>query len=73
MKIYSRSGDHGDTALFDGRRVPKADPRVEAYGDVDELNASLGVALAAGLDPDLADRIVAVQRDLFALGGRLSD
>jgi len=73
VKIYTRTGDQGDTGLLDGTRVPKADPRVEAYGDVDELNALLGVALAAGLDPDIADWIVAIQRDLLALGGRLAD
>ena len=73
MKIYTRTGDRGDTGLLDGRRVPKADPRVEAYGDIDELNASLGAALAAGVDADIADRLAAVQRDLFAIGGRLAD
>ena len=73
MKIYTRTGDAGETALFDGRRVPKSDLRVEAYGEVDELNAVLGLALAEGLDDDLAAMLRGVQRDLFALGGRLAD
>ena len=50
MKIYTKTGDAGETSLFDGTRVRKTDPRVAAYGDVDELQASLGVAAAAGLD-----------------------
>jgi len=73
VKIYTRTGDAGETALFDGRRVPKSDLRVEAYGDVDELNAVVGLVLAEGLDEDLAAMVRAVQRDLFALGGRLAD
>ena len=73
MKIYTRTGDAGDTALFDGTRVKKSDPRVVAYGDVDELNAWLGLVRAEGIDGDLADMIVQIQRDLFALGSRLAD
>jgi cob(I)alamin adenosyltransferase len=73
VKIYTRSGDRGDTGLLDGRRVPKADSRVEACGEVDELNAALGLALAAGIDADVAEMSSAVQRDLLALGGRLAD
>jgi cob(I)alamin adenosyltransferase len=73
VKLYTRTGDAGDTALFDGSRVSKADPRVDAYGEVDELNAWLGVARAAGLDPDLDEVLVAIQRDLFAFGARLAD
>ena len=67
MKIYTRTGDAGETALFDGTRVRKSDPRVEAYGHIDELNAMLGLALASGADALLADRLVQLQRDLFAL------
>lgn len=73
VKIYTRTGDSGDTSLFDGTRVSKTDPRVAAYGDVDELQACLGVARAAGLPKDLDDICVALQRDLFALGARLAD
>lgn len=73
MKIYTRTGDRGDTALFDGTRVRKSDQRVAAYGEVDELNAWLGLTRAADLDDDLAEMIVRIQRDLFALGSRLAD
>ena len=73
MKIYTKTGDSGDTSLFDGTRVSKTDPRVAAYGDVDELQACLGVARAAGLPADLDDMCVSLQRDLFALGARLAD
>ena len=73
MKIYTKTGDSGDTSLFDGTRVSKTDPRVVAYGDVDELQACIGVARAAGLPADLDEMCVAIQRDLFALGARLAD
>jgi cob(I)alamin adenosyltransferase len=73
VKIYTKTGDGGETSLFDGTRVRKTDPRVAAYGDVDELQAALGVAAAAGLDYELIEMIVALQRDLFALGARLAD
>jgi cob(I)alamin adenosyltransferase len=73
VKIYTRTGDSGDTALFDGTRVSKADPRVAAYGDVDELSAWLGLARAAAGDGEVADMLAQVQRDLFALGARLAD
>ena len=73
MKIYTRTGDSGDTALFDGTRVSKAEPRVAAYGDVDELNAWLGFVAAATRDEDLRDKLVRIQHDLFALGARLAD
>ena len=73
MKIYTKTGDSGETSLFDGTRVPKTDPRVAAYGDVDELQACLGMARAAALPPDLDEMCVTLQRDLFALGARLAD
>ena len=76
MKIYTKTGDRGDTGLFGGTRVSKADPRVAAYGDVDELNASLGLAramLVAADDQELAGMLERIQRDLFALGARLAD
>ena len=73
MKIYTRTGDAGQTALFDGSRVSKADPRVEAYGHIDELNAVLGQARAAGVDPALDTWLERLQRDLFALGAQLAD
>lgn len=73
MKIYTRTGDAGETGLFDGRRVSKSDPRVEAYGEIDELNAVIGLVLAEGVDEDVAAMLRSVQRDLFAVGGRLAD
>ena len=73
MKIYTKTGDDGTTSLFDGTRVAKSHPRVVAYGVVDELNAQLGAARAAGLDADLAGKVEHLQRDLFALGARLAD
>ena len=73
MKIYTKTGDAGQTGLFGGGRVSKDDPRVEAYGDVDELNAWLGLVRAEIGDPDLAPMLDQIQRDLFALGARLAD
>jgi cob(I)alamin adenosyltransferase len=72
MPIYTRTGDQGTTGLLGGGRVPKDHPRVSAYGDVDELNAAIGVARATA-PVDLADPLLeTVQRDLFALGGHLA-
>jgi cob(I)alamin adenosyltransferase len=73
MKIYTRTGDGGATTLFDGTRIAKSDPRVDAYGDVDEANAVVGVVRAEALDADLDELLAEVQRDLFALGSRLAD
>lgn len=73
VKIYTKTGDSGETSLFDGTRVMKTDPRVVAYGDVDELQACLGMARAAKLPPDLDEMCLSLQRDLFALGARLAD
>jgi cob(I)alamin adenosyltransferase len=73
VKIYTKGGDRGETSLFDQTRVSKADPRVAAYGDVDELNACLGVARAHIADPDLTSSLEAIQKDLFALGAMLAD
>ena len=72
VKIYTRTGDAGETGLFDGTRVSKADARVSTYGDVDELNAWLGLA-RVGLEPRIAEMLERIQRDLFALGARLAD
>ena len=72
MKIYTKTGDAGETGLFGGGRVPKDDPRVRAYGDVDELNATLG--FAASLDPAGFESVFlqSIQRDLFAIGAELA-
>src|ERR1051326_3798165 len=73
MKIYTRTGDTGETSLFGGTRVGKDDPRVAAYGDVDELNANLGLARSASRDGEIDAVLVQLQRDLFALGALLAD
>jgi cob(I)alamin adenosyltransferase len=72
MKIYTKTGDRGETGLFGGGRVGKDHPRVMAYGDIDELNATIGLVRTA--DPaELFDgELQAIQRDLFALGGQLA-
>lgn len=70
-KIYTKSGDGGETSLGDGNRVSKTDPRVQAYGGTDELNAVVGVAVAQGLPDDLAEQLGRIQNDLFDLGGDL--
>jgi len=72
MKIYTKTGDTGDTGLFGGGRVPKDDPRVEAYGDVDELNATLGMARAVEPMPRIDEVLVPIQRDLFSIGALLA-
>lgn len=71
-RIYTRTGDEGETGLFGGGRVPKTHRRVAAYGTVDELNAVLGWAVARLEDDDVAGRLTTVQGDLFALGAHLA-
>jgi len=71
-RIYTKTGDRGTTALGSGRRVRKDHPRIEACGAVDELNAALGLALAAGLDLEATAILGAVQNDLFDLGADLT-
>jgi cob(I)alamin adenosyltransferase len=73
MKIYTKTGDRGDTRLFDGTRVRKHNDRVEAYGDVDELNSFIGAAVAVFTDPALTAMLVEVQQDLFSVGAQLAD
>lgn len=75
-RIYTRTGDRGDTGLFDGTRTSKADPRVDLYGDVDELNSAIGLAVAllpVPLLADLVDDLTRIQSDLFVLGALLAD
>jgi cob(I)alamin adenosyltransferase len=72
MKIYTKSGDAGETGLFGGPRVGKDDARVEAYGEVDELNAALGVARARGGDAELEALLAATQDHLFTVGAELA-
>jgi cob(I)alamin adenosyltransferase len=72
MKIYTKTGDAGATGLFGGGRVPKDDTRVEAYGDVDELNAVLGMARSVEMMPRIDEVLLPIQRDLFAIGALLA-
>jgi cob(I)alamin adenosyltransferase len=72
MKIYTRTGDSGETSLFGGDRVPKDNPRVEAYGTVDELNSFLGVARSAWPDSPVDGELHAIQSDLFDVGAFLA-
>lgn len=72
MKIYTKTGDDGQTGLFGGERVQKSDARVDAYGSVDETNACLGVARSTGLAPLLDEKLERIQSQLFVLGAELA-
>ena len=72
LKIYTKTGDAGDTGLFGGGRVPKDHPRVTAYGEIDELNALIGMARAAETMPRIDEVLAPIQRDLFSLGALLA-
>ena len=72
MKIYTKTGDAGETGLFGGGRVPKDHVRVQAYGDVDELNSAIGVVRATAPTALFDPLLESIQRDLFALGGHLA-
>ena len=71
-RIYTRTGDTGSTSLYGGGRVPKSHVRVEAYGEVDELNAAIGWARNAIRDAWIAERLLVLQSDLFAVGAHLA-
>ncbi len=73
MRIYTRTGDAGETALLGGRRVRKSALRVEAYGELDELNAWLGLAVAALPESSTVNLLTEIQRHLFALSARVAD
>jgi len=72
MKIYTKTGDGGETGLFGGARVSKASSRVEAYGEVDELNSVLGLVLTEPFDPEITSLLAGVQSRLFDLGAELA-
>jgi cob(I)alamin adenosyltransferase len=72
VPIYTRSGDQGDTGLFGGGRVPKDDPRVDAYGEVDELNAAVGLARSFPVHAELGRLLKDVQDQLFTVGSVLA-
>ncbi|SRR5690606_12795098 len=71
-RIYTRTGDAGQTALFGGGKVGKDNPRVAAYGDVDELNSTLGVVRATAPNDFFDSLLETIQRDLFSIGGHLA-
>jgi len=71
-KIYTRTGDQGETGLADGARVPKDSPRLEVLGDVDELNSHIGVVLSQAVPGSVRECLEEVQHDLFHLGGELA-
>ncbi|MBM3998393.1 MAG: cob(I)yrinic acid a,c-diamide adenosyltransferase [Planctomycetes bacterium] len=72
MKIYTRTGDDGETGLLGGPRVAKDHERIAAYGDVDELNAAIGVARSESPHESMADQLETIQHELFALGAELA-
>lgn len=72
MKIYTKTGDTGETSLYGGQRVSKADLRVDVYGTIDEANALLGVARASGAPADVDALLVQIQSELFVLGSELA-
>ena len=71
-KIYTRTGDAGETGLGDGSRVPKESARIQALGDIDELNSTIGLLLAEDLPPAICDALEGIQHDLFDIGGEVS-
>lgn len=72
LKIYTKTGDKGETGLFGGGRVPKDHPRVTAYGQIDELNAFIGMARSIEMMPRIDEVLTPIQRDLFSLGALLA-
>ncbi len=73
MKVYTRTGDGGETSLLSGGRVRKEDARVDAYGTIDELSSMLGVLRSEPLPDEVYERVVAIQESLFAVGAALAD
>ncbi|MGA7043824.1 MAG: cob(I)yrinic acid a,c-diamide adenosyltransferase [Nitrososphaeraceae archaeon] len=79
MKIYTKTGDKGETGLIGGKRIPKSDPRIISYGLIDELNSNVGLTISLlnlknnNLFSDLIDLLIKIQNDLFAIGSDLAD
>ena len=72
MKIYTKTGDDGKTSLFDNSRVWKSHDRIMSYGAIDELNSTLGIAIALDIDPKIKDVLIKIQNDLFVVGSDLA-
>ena len=72
-KIYTKTGDDGSTGLIGNKRVSKSNPRIMAYGAVDEINAALGIVLSSSLDKNIHDLLMKTQNDLFVLGADLAN
>jgi cob(I)alamin adenosyltransferase len=73
VKIYTKTGDDGTTGLIGNKRVKKSNPRIAAYGIVDELNASIGIILSSKLGKDIRDLLTKIQNDLFVVGADLAN
>ena len=73
MKIYTKTGDEGKTSLFDNTRVWKSNERIMAYGAIDELNSTLGIAISLDLDPKIKEILIKIQNDLFIVGSDLAN
>lgn len=73
LKIYTKTGDDGTTGLQGGRRVPKSDLRILAYGAIDEINSCLGIILANNVDSDISEVLTGIQNELFVAGSDLSN
>ena len=73
MKIYTNTGDDGKTSLFDNSRVWKSHDRIMSYGAIDELNSTLGIAIALDIDPKIKDVLIKIQNDLFVVGSDLAN
>jgi cob(I)alamin adenosyltransferase len=73
VKIYTKTGDNGTTGLFGNKRVKKSNPRIVAYGTVDELNASIGIILSSKIPQDIHDLLIKIQNDLFIVGADLAN
>jgi len=72
MKIYTKTGDEGETGLYDGPRVTKSHARIEAYGEIDELNSVIGIVRAEELTDEMDQLLGRIQNDLFAVGAELA-
>ena len=73
MKIYTKTGDDGKTSLFDNTRVWKSNERIMAYGTIDELNSTLGIAISLDLDEEIKKILIKIQNDLFVVGSDLAN